>query len=106
MDELEQIKARKLQQLQEQQNASMQQEALLQQQLEQVEMIIKQHLTKDALERYGNIKSAHPEKALQIIAVLGKGIEAGQLKTVDDAMLKNLLSRLQTEKKEFNIKRI
>lgn len=106
MDELDQIKMRRLQQMQQEQNSAMHQEALLQQQLDQVEALIKQHMTKDAIQRYGNIKSAHPEKALQILAVLGKGIEAGQLKTVDDVMLKNLLSRLQEEKRDFNIRRI
>ena len=78
-----------------------------QQQVQQLEMVVKQKLTKQALERFGNIKSAHPEKAIQLLAVLGQAIQSGQIKDqIDDEQLKEILIKLTPEKKEFNIKRI
>ena len=78
----------------------------LQQQIQQLEMVVKQKLTKKALERFGNVKAAHPEKAIQLLAVLGQAIQAGQLNEIDDDQLKEILIKITPEKKEFNIKRI
>ncbi len=82
-------------------------EMQLQQQVQQLEMLVKQRLTKQALERFGNIKSAHPEKAIQLLAVLGQAIQSGQINDqIDDEQLKEILIKLTPEKKEFKIKRI
>lgn len=106
MDELESIKLRKLAELQQQSmQHSVAEEQQLQQQIEQLDAIVKQKLTKDALQRYGNIKVAHPEKALQLIAVLGQLLQSNRIDMIDDAMLKNILIRLTPEKKGFTINR-
>jgi len=84
----------------------LQQQAQFRQQVEQLEMIVKQKLTKKALERYGNIKSAHPEKAIQLLAVIGQGIQSGQINEIDDDQLKEILIKLTPEKKDFKIKRM
>ena len=81
-------------------------EAQLRQQLQQLEIMVKQRMTKQALERFGNIKSAHPEKAIQVLAVLGQLIQTGKIEEIDDDQLKDILMRLTPEKKEFKIKRM
>ncbi len=78
----------------------------LQQQIQQLEIIVKQKLTKKALERFGNVKAAHPEKAIQLLAVLGQAIQSGQINEIDDEQLKEILIKITPEKKEFNIKRM
>ena len=78
----------------------------LQQQIQQLEMLVKQKLTKQALERFGNIKSAHPEKAIQLLAILGQAIQSGQINEIDDEQLKDILMKITPEKKEFKIRRM
>ncbi len=107
MDELEEIRQKKLAELQAQQQQQIQQQAQMQQQIEQLEQIVRQFLTKEALQRYGNLKAAHPEKAVQILVLLGQAAQQGQIKEkITDAEFKNLLQRLAPQKKEFKIKRI
>ena len=109
MDELEQIRRKKLAQLQRSQQEKLQQqvqeEFQLQQQIEQLELMVKQALTKEALQRYGNLKAAHPEKAMQLLVVLAQAMQQGQINQVDDKTLKQVLIKLIPEKKEFKIKR-
>ena len=109
MDELEKIRKKKLEQLQglqqEKVQQQMQEEAQVQQQIAQLEMLVKQKLTKDALQRYGNVKAAHPEKAMQLLVILAQAIQQGQLDQIDDKTLKEILIKLTPEKKDFKIKR-
>lgn len=105
MDELEGIRRRKLEELKKQQLHQMQEEQQMQQQVQQLEEIIKQVLTKEALERYGNLKAAYPERAVQLLVVLAQAIQSGQITKIDDGTLKQLLKKLTPEKKEFRIKR-
>jgi len=82
-------------------------EMQLQQQIQQLELMVKQKLTKKALERFGNVKAAHPEKAIQLLAVLGQAIQTGRIDDqVDDNQLKDILLKITPEKKEFKIKRM
>ena len=109
MDELEEIRKRKLQELRRKQLEEMQQQAQeqeqLQQQIQQLEIIVKQALTKEALERYSNLKTAFPDRAVQLLVILAQAIQSGQITKIDDATLKEVLRRLTPEKKEFKIKR-
>jgi programmed cell death protein 5 len=107
MDELEEIRKRKLAELQNQQQESLQEQQQMQAQLEQLETVVKQFFTKEALERYGNLKAAHQEKAVQLLVVLGQAVQQGQIKEkITDEKLKEILKQLQPEKKEFKIKRV
>ncbi len=107
MDELEEIKKRKLMELQKQQGGQIQEQQQLQAQVEQLEATVKQFLSKEALQRYGNLKAAHTDKAVQLLVVLGQAIQQGQIKEkISDEKLKELLKQLQPEKKEFKIKRV
>jgi len=110
MDELEALKRKRLEELRRQQEASWEdqraEETQLKQQLEELEGIVKQILTKDALSRYGNIKAANPEKAVQVLVVLGQLIQQGKIREINDAQFKEILKKLTPEKKDFKIKRI
>ena len=109
MDELEEIKKRKLHELRKKQLEEMQQQAQeqqqLQQQIQQLEIMVKQALTKEALERYSNLKTAFPDRAVQLLVILAQAIQSGQITKIDDSTLKEVLRRLTPEKKEFKIKR-
>lgn len=109
MDELEELKRKKLEELKKQQEEALQnqaeEQAQLQQQIDQLESVVKQIFTKEALSRYGNIKAAHPEKAVQLLVVLGQLIQQGKIKQINDSQLKEILKKLTPEKKEFKIKR-
>ncbi len=109
MNELEEIKKRRLHELRRKQFEQMQEQTQeqeqLQQQVQQIEIIVKQALTKEALERYGNLKTAFPEKAVQLLVILAQAIQAGQITKIDDATLKEVLARLSPKKREFKINR-
>ena len=109
MDELGVIKKRKLQELRRKQLEDMQQQTQeqqqLQQQIQQLEIMVKQALTKEALERYSNLKTAFPDRAVQLLVILAQAMQSGQITKIDDNTLKELLRRLTPEKKEFKIKR-
>ena len=105
MDELEEIRKRKVEELKKQQLYQMQEEQQIQQQVQQLEEIAKQVLTKEALERYGNLKIAYPDRAVQLLVILAQAIQSGQVTKIDDDMLKEILKKLTPKKKEFKIKR-
>ena len=104
MSELEDIRNKRMEALMQQQQESLKEHIQLQQQVEMLETIAKQKMTKEAISRYGNLKAAHPEKAIQIIAVLAQAIQQGQItEQVTDEKLKSLLIQLEPPKKEFKI---
>jgi programmed cell death protein 5 len=105
MDELEQIKQKRMEELQQQANNQLQEQAQLQQQIAQLEAIVKTTLTKEALERYGNLKAAHPEKAVQLLALIGQLIQSGKAKMITDDELKKMLVMLEPKKTQFKIQR-
>ncbi|MAH33025.1 hypothetical protein CL615_01405 [archaeon] len=110
MSELDEIRKKKLEELKRQQLGALQQQDLekaqIQQQVQQLEIIVKQAFTKEALERYGNLKAAFPERAVQVLAILANAIQSGQISKIDDNALKEFLKKLTPEKKEFNIKKV
>lgn len=109
MDELEALKRKKLEELKNQQVNALQQQAeeqtQFEQQIGQLEIVVKRVFTKDALSRYGNIKVAHPEKAVQVLVVLGQLIQQGKVNQINDTQLKEILKKLTPEKTDFKIKR-
>lgn len=111
MSTLEEIRRKKLEQLMQLQQDKLQQQAQeqaqIQQQIEYMENIVKQFLKKEALIRYGNIKTAHQEKAFQLLVVLFQALQKGQIQSkIDDSTLKKILEQLTPKKKEINIKRV
>lgn len=98
MDEEEQIN--------NQINAQLNEQLKLAQQIQLLENIAKQKMTKEAIARYGNLKIAYPEIAIKVITIIAQAIQLGQIKeTIDDAQFKELLKQIQEDKKHFRIKR-
>src|SRR3989344_9261337 len=111
MPTLDEVRRKKLEELMrlQQQKAQQQsdEQSQIQQQVGQMESVVRQFFTKDALARYGNLKAAHQEKALQLLVVLFQAIQKGQVKgKIEDALLKKVLEQLAPAKKEFKIKRV
>src|SRR3989344_2426981 len=108
LDDLRRKRLEELMRLQ-QQNAGQQsdEQSQMRQQIEQMEAVAKQFFTKDALARYGNLKSAHQEKAIQLLVVLFQAIQKGQVQgKIEDELLKKILEQLTPKKKDFKIKRV
>ncbi len=81
-------------------------EKLLKEKLEELEKFVKQYLSAEAVTRYGNLKTVHPEKAVQSLIIIAEMVQEGRIKTrVSDAQYKALLVQMRPEKKEFRIKR-
>ena len=111
MPTLDEIKKKKLEELMRSQQERLQQQsqeqAQVQQQIEYMEDVVRQFLTKESLARYGNLKTAHQEKALQLLMILFQAIQKNQIQgKVDDSTLKKILEQLTPKKKEINIKRV
>ncbi|HLC62778.1 MAG TPA: DNA-binding protein [Candidatus Nanoarchaeia archaeon] len=72
-----------------------------------LENLVKSYLSKEAILRYSNIKAAYPEKQIQILEIMKNLIQTGRIKKqLSDDEFKEILRLLQTEKKEFKIRRI
>lgn len=111
MSSLDEIRKKKLEALMRGQQENLQQQAeqqsQIQQQIEHMESVARQFFTKDALARYGNLKSAHQEKALQLLIILFQAIQKGQIKgKIDDSTLKKILEQLTPKKRDIKIKRV
>jgi programmed cell death protein 5 len=102
-DALEELKRKKLEELQQSQ---LQETQKIQQQVEQLESFVKQAFTKEALQRYGTLKIAHPDKAVQLLVILAQAIQNGQITKIDDEQLKQILKKLTPKKRDFKIRRI
>jgi len=72
------------------------------QQVHMLENAVKQKLTHEALQRYTNVKMAHPQKAMQVLVLAAQLIEQQKLTQIDDKKLKYLLLQLQ-DKKDIKI---
>jgi DNA-binding TFAR19-related protein (PDSD5 family) len=82
-----------------------QEQLKIQQQIQELEQFVKPRLTKEALERYGNIRAAYPDKSVQLLVVLSQAIQREGIEQIDDAQLKELLKRMTPKKRDFTIKR-
>lgn len=77
-------------------------QAGMQEQVAFLEGIAKQFLAKEAAERYGRVKIAHPALAIKVAALIAQAAQTGQLQgQISDAQLRELLTRLQEGKREF-----
>ncbi len=75
-----------------------------QKQISLLEATVKKYLTKEAVTRYGNIKAAHPQKAVQIITILAQLIQSGKIQSqMDDTQFKEILLNMQETKQNTKI---
>ena len=64
-------------------------------QLKIIEDVAKSKMSKEAVSRYGNLKIAHPEKAVKAISFIAEAVQEGQVKDIiTDEQFKRLLVRL------------
>jgi programmed cell death protein 5 len=112
MDEdLEEIKRRKLEQLQQQHYAAQAQAVQEEQARAEYEAkkqaVLRQILTPEARERLNTLKMTKPELVASVEAQLVALAQSGRLQTkINDAKLKALLVQLQPKKREMQIKRV
>lgn len=108
-EELENLRKKRLQELQQQ--ASLQedleeQEAQEKQFEEQKKMVLRAILTTEARERLGRIKIARPEIVESIENQLIMAVQSGKLKNkINDEQLLMLLSKAIPKKRDIKIKR-
>ena len=100
--DLEKIREQKIKELQ----ANQEEQEKMQEEVAALETNAKQFLDKDAVVRYGNLKSAFPEKSLQVVAVISQLAQQGQIKQkLNDEEFKEILRSLNPKKRDINIVR-
>lgn len=105
MRDLEEIRKKKLQEMQFQMNN--QQEQQKEQEAEiQIESILRQILSPKAKSRLTNIKLVNKQKYMQVVQSLLYISKIGKLnEKISDEQLKKLLEKIQPKKKEIKIRR-
>ena len=105
-EELENLKKKRIQELQQQASVQEEQEAQQKQFEEQKKMVLRAILTTQARERLGRIKVARPEVVESIENQLIMAVQSGQLKNkINDEQLRMLLSKAIPKKRDIKIKR-
>ncbi|WP_435196487.1 DNA-binding protein [Natronomonas sp. EA1] len=108
-DELEELRKKKMQQLQDKQGGQADEEAMeaqRQKQEAQKKALLRQALTDSARKRLNSVRMSKPQFAeqveQQVVALAQSGRLQGQ---IDDDQMRSLLKELQPDKTEFNIER-
>lgn len=108
MDNLTELRRKRREQFNQQQQARVQEQQQIQQniqqQIEYLESVVKPKFSKEALTRYGILKAAHPEKAAQVLAALSQHVQ--QITSISDDQLKQILLRMEEPKRETTIRRV
>lgn len=82
-----------------------QEQVKLKKQIELIEQSAKKFLSKEALNRFGNLKLAYPEKALKVCGLILEAVNQGHIKEqLSDKEFLGLLKMLEEPKKEFKIR--
>jgi len=104
LDELRQKRLRQLQAMQQQgQQQGMQQQLQAQQMEEQINIIMRQIMSPEARERLANIRMARPDFARQVEMLLIQLYQGGRLKQLTDEQFKALLTKISGTKRETKI---
>ena len=106
-EEIEELRRRRLLQLQRR-LAEEQQQVQVQQQIEiQKQALLRRILTSDARQRLTNLKMVKPEFAQQLELQLIQLAQQGKIAIpVTDEQLKEILVRIQSSRREFKIRRV
>ena len=112
MDELEQLRRKRFQELNEiraqqdvqsRDGSGIGQESQAAHQMAALEAIVKKKLSKKALERYGNIKAADPHKAMQLLLIFGQVLQSTDISEVSDEQFRELLEHITPKKRDIRI---
>ncbi|GAA0225975.1 DNA-binding protein [Haladaptatus pallidirubidus] len=105
-DRLEELRQKKMEELQDQKQQEEAQQQAQQQADAQKQALLRQYLTDGARKRLNSVRMSKPQFAeqveQQILAIAQSGRINGK---IDDQKMKELLRELKPDKKSFNIKR-
>lgn len=105
-DRLEELRQKKMEELQDQKQQEETQQQAQQQADAQKQALLRQYLTDGARKRLNSVRMSKPQFAeqveQQILAIAQSGRINGK---IDDQKMKELLRELKPDKKSFNIKR-
>ncbi|WP_266078808.1 DNA-binding protein [Haladaptatus caseinilyticus] len=105
-DRLEELRKKKMEELQDQKQQEDAQQQAQQQADAQKQALLRQYLTDGARKRLNSVRMSKPQFAdqveQQILAIAQSGRINGK---IDDQKMKELLRELKPDKKSFNIKR-
>ncbi len=109
--ELEELRRRKMAQLQQSQEAQLQQQAMMEERAKQMEAerqaIMRQLLTPEARERLAKVKMAYPDVAAAVEEQLLRLMQMGRIQNqIDDATLKAILRQISPQRREIKIERV
>lgn len=106
-DELAEIRRQRMMQLQQQQMAEQEQVQRQQAMQAQIQTVLMQAMEPEARERLNTIKLAKPEFAAAVEQQIVALAQSGRLRQkITDAQLKQLLTQIVPQKKDFNIRRV
>jgi programmed cell death protein 5 len=106
LDELRQKRLRELQMMQQQgPQQAVERQLQAQQMEEQIGTIMRQIMTQEARERLANIRMAKPEFARQVEILLIQLYQGGRLKQLTDDQFKALLAKISGGKRETKIQK-
>lgn len=57
------------------------------------------YMTREARERFNNVKLAHPEVADEALMVILDGVRRGRVRMIDDPALKSILTQIINKKR-------
>lgn len=109
--ELEELRRRKMAQMQQSQEAQLQQQAMMEERAKQMEAerqaVMRQLLTPDARERLGKVRMAYPDVAAAVEEQLLRLMQMGRIRSqIDDATLKAILRQVSPQRREIKIERV
>ncbi len=112
-NELNELKSKRMEQLKQAYSDQLQRQASEKhaeaaQQIAALEEAVKPHLSREALQRYGTLKLAHPETAFRLAVAIARLIEAGRISGLlsEEQIISILKQLLQMQpQKEMKITR-
>ncbi len=106
-DELTEIRRQRMMQMQQQQVAEQDQMQRQQQQQAQIQSVLMQALEPEARERLNTIRLTKPDFASSVEQQILSLAQSGRLRQkITDEQLRQLLTQIVPQKKEFNIRRV
>jgi len=108
LDEAEEIRKKKLEEMQRRAQEEQQMEQQRQSEEIQKQAILRGLLTPEARERLGRVKMARPDYGSQVETLIVQLAQQGRIKQkIDEPTLVGLLKQIQGQvKKDFNIRRL